>query len=49
MYLVRRRIGRRGLGSAMNESSTIRPDAIELPPTVPIDVMAWLRSSDDND
>lgn len=26
----------------MNETSAIRPDAIELPPTVPIDVLSWM-------
>jgi hypothetical protein len=27
----------------MNESLPIRPDAIDLPPTVPIDVSGWLH------
>jgi hypothetical protein len=27
----------------MTNETTIRPDAIDLPPTVPIDVISWMR------
>jgi hypothetical protein len=26
----------------MNRAATVRPDAIDLPPTVPIDIGRWL-------